>query len=619
MARSLHKQDYKQRSHGVIAFVLFVAAVFVLRLFYLQIIDTSFKDSADSNAFLHKTIYPSRGLIYDRNGKLIVSNQPVYDIMLIMREMHDFDTLSFCNTMGITRAEFDQRIAEIKDRSKNPSYSRYTPQVFMSQLSGEEYGRLQEHLYRYSGTFVQQRVLREYAVPHGAHAIGSIGEVSRAQMEEDPYYKSGDYKGQSGIEKTYEEQLRGQKGVEILLRDVHGRIKGRYRGGERDVEPVAGKNVTVGLDIDLQAYGEKLMEGKLGSIVAIEPASGEILALVSSPSYDPSLLVGRKRSKNYAELLADPHKPLFDRPMMAQYPPGSTFKLVQALAMQQEEIINPSTSFPCYQGYYYTRSRKLGCHSHYSPLDLPSSIQHSCNAYYCYCLRNLLDGHLSKYGSVDSAYNAWRGHVCSLGFGSKLDVDFPNEKGGQIPTSEMYDRIYGKGYWRSSTIISISIGQGEILATPLQTANLAAVIANKGYYYTPHILKAVEGDSIDIKYRTKHYSTIDPKYFDVVQEGMARAVSMGTARIGQIDSIPFCGKTGTAQNPHGKDHSIFIAFAPKDDPKIAIAVYVENAGFGATWAVPIASLMIEKYLKGSISPKREYLEQRMLEAKLYQE
>ena len=612
-----NKQDYKKRQQTITWIIVFVAIIYISRLFFLQIVDASYKDNADSNAFLKKTIYPSRGLIYDRNGKLIVSNQPVYDVMLIMREMHDFDTLTFCNTLNITKEEFITRINEIKDRKKNPGYSRYTPQVFMSQLSGEDYGRFQEKQFRFSGTFVQQRVLREYTVPHGAHAIGSIGEVNQKQIESDSYYKKGDYKGQSGIEKTYEEQLRGEKGVEILLRDVHGRIKGRYQNGERDILPKSGKNVTVGLDIELQQYGEELMKYKLGSIVAIEPSTGEILALVSSPSFDPSLLVGRKRSVNYSELLKDPNKPLFDRPMMAMYPPGSTFKLVQALVMQQEELINYNTTFPCHGGYFYGGGRKLGCHAHSSPLNLPQSIQNSCNAYYCFCLREMLDNNLAKYKTSSHAYDVWRGHVTSLGFGDKLGVDFPNEKSGLILKSSRYDKIYGKNHWRSSTIISISIGQGEVLATPIQTANLAACIANKGYFYTPHIMKSIEGDSIDIKYRTKHYSTIESKYFDVVHEGMLGAVMAGTARIGRIDSLEFCGKTGTAQNPHGKDHSIFIAFAPKDNPKIAIAVYVENAGFGATWAVPIASLMIEKYLRRSISPNRLYLEERIMNAKFY--
>lgn len=619
MNRLSSRTEFRGRERIVILTVLSVALVFLVRLFYLQIVDSSYKEGADNNAFLRKTIYPSRGLIYDRDGRLVVSNQPVYDVMLIMREMHDFDTTAFCRALDITRAEFDTRIAQIKDRNRNPGYSRYTPQVFLPQLSAEEYGRLQERLFRFSGTFIQQRVMREYPIPHGAHAIGSIGEVTRRQIEEDGYYRQGDYKGQSGIEKTYETMLRGEKGVEILLRDVHGRIKGRYKDGERDEKPVAGKNVTLGMDMELQRYGEELMNRKLGSVVCIEPSTGEILALVSSPSYDPSLLVGSKRSRNYAALLADPKKPLFDRPMMAQYPPGSTFKLAMSLALQQEGVITPQTAYPCYQGYYYTRSRKLGCHSHASPLRLEEAIQHSCNAYFCYGLRAMLEGNAAKYGRVDSAYNVWRDHIVSMGFGSPLGVDFPNEKGGFIPTAAFYDKYYGKGGWRSSTIISLSIGQGEILATPLQTANMAATIANGGWFRTPHIIKRIEGDSIDARYRERRYTTVDSAYYRVVREGMARAVELGTARIGRIDGIEWCGKTGTAQNPHGKDHSIFIGFAPKENPRIAVAVYVENAGFGATWAVPIASLMVEKYLNDTIAENRRWLERRMLDAVLDEE
>lgn len=452
-------------------------------------------------------------------------------------------------------------------------------------------------------------------MPHGAHALGSVGEVNKKQIDEDSYYVGGDYKGQSGIEKTYEKELRGEKGVEILLRDVHGRIKGKYMDGAKDKSPVSGKNLTMGLDMELQRYGELLMNGKMGSIVAIEPSTGEILALVSSPSYDPALLVGRERSANYANLLKDKKRPLFDRPVMAQYPPGSTFKLAQALIFQQEGIVNANTTFPCKQGYYYTKTKKMGCHDHKSPLDLAASIQHSCNAYYGYALRNFLDLNLDKYGSTDGAYNVWRDYVMSMGFGIPLGIDFPNEKGGTIYKSTTYDKIYGKNRWKSSTIISTSIGQGEILATPIQIANLAALIANKGYFYTPHIIKSIEGSEIDEKYRTKHIVDIDDKYFDVVQYGMELVVKKGTARYtGQINGLTYCGKTGTAQNPHGEDHSIFMGFAPKENPQIAIAVYVENSGFGATWAVPIASLMIEKYLHKSISPNRLYLEKRMLES-----
>lgn len=613
-----HKhQDARSRQVTIVLLVLVVSVLFIVRLFSLQVIDDTYKDSAESNAFLRKTIYPSRGLIYDRNNKLMVSNQPVYDVMVVLREMVNFDTLAFCQIMGITQLDFEERMADIKNRRKNPGYSRYTPQVFIPQISYQDYGLLQEKLFRFPGIFVQQRVARQYTLPCAALQIGSLGEVSAKQLEADAYYKRGDYKGQSGIESQYEEALRGQKGVEILLRDVHGRIKGKYNDGANDVAAVSGKNLTLGMDMELQAYGEKLMQGKMGSIVAIEPQTGQILAMISAPSFDPNLLVGRERSQNYAALASDPTKPLFNRPVMAQYPPGSTFKLVQALIMQQEGIFTRNTLLPCYEGYYYTRTKKVGCHHHKSPIDLPTSIETSCNAYYCYGMRRMLDERLDKYGSVQGAYNVWRDYVFGMGFGDALGIDYPGEKDGVVYRSSTYDKIYGKRGWKSSTIISISIGQGELLATPLQIANLAAFIANRGYYKIPHLVSMVGNDSVDIAYRTPHKVEIKDKYFDVVIEGMERAVKKGTARFGQIPGIEFCGKTGTAQNPHGDDHSIFMGFAPTKNPKIAISVYVENSGFGATWAVPIASLMIEKYLHRDIDPSRLELEKRMLEKRFY--
>ncbi|MCQ2335625.1 MAG: penicillin-binding protein 2 [Paludibacteraceae bacterium] len=615
----IHRKDYSNRQYIFMVIVICVAVLYIIHLFNLQVVDQSYKDRADSNAFLKQVIYPSRGLIYDRNGKLVVSNQPVYDIMIVMREMKGFDTIQFCKILDMTEDDFDSRIADLKDRRKNPGYSSYTPQVFISNLSTKDYAHIQEKLFRFPGVFIQQRVMREYQVEHAALALGYIGEVSQAQIDNDSYYRRGDYKGQSGIEKMYENLLRGEKGYEILLRDVHGNIKGHYLNGELDLPPVSGRDLTLSLDIDLQAYGEALMNGKMGSIVAIEPSTGEILTLVSAPTYNPSLLVGRERSKNYSALLNDSHKPLFDRPMMAMYPPGSTFKTVQALVMQQEGIINGNTSYPCSKGYAYGGKHKLGCHSHASPLNLPQSIANSCNAYYCWALRALLDVNAKKYGSTGDAYDAWFNDVCSFGFNSKLGVDCTNEKGGSIPSRKFYDRYYGADRWHSSTVISISIGQGEILCTPVQIANLAATIANKGWYYTPHILKGVKGGQIDEKFLTKHKTLVDSVYFGVVQQGMLGAVMQGTAHIGKIDSVQFCGKTGTAQNPHGKDHSIFMAFAPMDNPKIAIAVYVENAGFGATWAVPIASLMIEKYLKGYIPDNRKWLEDRILNGKLIED
>lgn len=615
MKDSIKNQELKNRQYIIILIVLSVAFIYIIQLFYIQIADSSYKENADSNAFLKKVIYPSRGLLYDRNEQLYVSNQPVYDLMIIMREIQGFDTLSFCKMLNINQEEFDNRIEEIKDKRKNRGYSRFTPQIFMSQLSVAEYGKIQEQLYKFRGVYAQQRVLRKYTTPHGAHAIGSVGEVNQQQIDADSYYSRGDYKGQSGVEKEYETYLRGEKGVEILLRDAHGRIQGVYKNGERNKAPIAGKNLTMAIDMGLQEYGEQLMIKKLGSIVAIEPSTGEILALISSPSYDPHLLVGRERSKNYNALLKDPFKPLFDRPLMAMYPPGSTFKLVNGLIYQQEGVITEDTRFSCSMGYYYSRTRKLGCHPHPNNLDLRESVQHSCNAYYCHGLKGLLDSPPSGISTTES-YNHWRNHVLSMGFGKKLGVDFPNEKGGLILESNRYDRIYGKNKWKSSTIISIAIGQGEVLATPIQTANLAALIANRGYFYTPHIIKKIEGDSIDKRFREKHQTTIEQKYFDPIIDGMLMAVEQGTGRVGRIEGIEICGKTGTAQNPHGKDHSIFMAFAPKENPKIAIAVYVENSGFGATWAVPIASLMIEKYLTGTVDTtklNRKNLQKRMLE------
>ena len=593
-----------------------IVVIYIARLFSLQVLNNTYKESAESNAILKKTVYPFRGLIYDRNNKLIVFNKPGYDMLVTLREVHDLDTAEFCKDLGITKEYFLKRIAQIKDRRTNPGYSSFTPQVFMSYLTEAEYGLLQEKMYRYPGFYIQSQFLRQYLMPYGAHALGSIGEVNQKDIEEDPYYSRGDYSGRSGVEKMYEKFLRGQKGYSFFLRDSKGRVKSKYENGEQDIPAVSGKNITISLDMDLQAYGEQLMNNKIGSIVAIEPSSGEILALVSSPGFDPSLLVGRERSKNYNDLMNNKYIPLFDRPLMATYPPGSTFKLVNALIFQQEGIINRNTFYPCHQGYHAGRF-KLGCHSHASPLNLVESIQNSCNAYYCYGLRAMLDN--PKYDNIHQAFEVWKNHVVSFGFGYTLDVDYPNEKRGFIPNDAFYNKVYGKNGWKSLTVVSISIGQGEILATPIQLANFASIMANRGYYYTPHIIKSIQDTVIDEKYTTKHYTTIDEKYFEPVVEGMYLAVngSWGsTARIAKLDSIEVCGKTGTAQNPHGKDHSLFICFAPKDNPKIAIAICVENSGFGATFAAPMASLMVEKYLKGYIPDNRKWIEERMLNTNL---
>lgn len=608
------RKDYnlEKRKYVIIGIIFTVVLIYLVRLFSLQVLDNDYKRFADNNAFLKKIQYPSRGLIYDRNGKLMVYNQPAYDVMMIVREVQSFDTLDFCKTVGITRQQFDKRMEDMKNPRLNPGYSSYTPQTFMTQLSAQDYGRLQEKLYRFPGFFIQNRMLRQYAYPVAANVLGNIREVSPRDIERDEYYIRGDYTGDLGVERSYEPVLRGEKGVEILLRDAHGRIKGKYEDGMFDVSPVSGKNLKLSIDADLQAYGEELMKNKIGAIVAIEPSTGEILALVSSPTYDPSSLVGRERGKNYARLNRDPYKPLFDRALLAAYPPGSTFKPTQGLIFLQEGIITPNTMYSCMHGFVAGRL-KVGCHAHESPLSLLPALRTSCNAYFCYGLRAMIDNR-KKYGSPSKAFNLWKDYLVSMGYGYRLGVDLPGESRGFIPNSAYYSKAYGENRWSALTIISVAIGQGEVLATPIQIANLAATIANRGYFYTPHVVKEIQDTVLNPEYTVAKHTRVDKHYYDYIVEGMRMAVLGGTCRIGAIPGIDVCGKTGTAQNPHGKDHSAFMGFAPMDNPKIAIAVYVENAGFGATFGVPIGSLMMEKYLTGKISPERQYLESRMLES-----
>lgn len=611
------RKDYnlEKRKYVIAAALVAIVAIYVIRLFSLQVGDNDYKRFADSNAFQRKVLYPSRGFIYDRDGELLVYNQPAYDVMMIPREMRSLDTLDFCNTLGISVEQFERYIADMKDRRKNPGYSTYTPQVFMTQLSARDYGRLQEKLYRYPGVYIQNRVLREYSRPIAANVLGNIREVSPSDIERDDYYRRGDYTGDLGVEKSYEDVLRGVKGEEILLRDAHGRIKGKYEDGRYDVQPVSGRNITLSIDADLQAYGEKLMQNKTGAIVAIEPSTGEILALVSSPTYDPSMLVGRERGKNYARLTRDPGNPLYDRAIMAVYPPGSTFKPTQGLILLEEGVITPNTHYPC-TGGFVVGGLRVGCHAHAAPLPLIPSLATSCNAYYCYGLRSMLDNR-SLYESTSEAFEIWKNHLVSMGYGYKLGIDLPGEKRGFLPNSAYYDKFYGKNRWKALTIISIAIGQGEILATPLQIANLAATVANRGYFYTPHVVKSIQDSVIDTTYTVRRYPTIDAVHYDAIVEGMRKAVTEGTCRTANLPDIEVCGKTGTAQNPHGRDHSAFMGFAPMDKPQIAIAVYVENAGFGATYGVPIGSLMMEYYLKGEITdPARKDLEQRMFNSKV---
>jgi len=604
-----NKYTLENRRYVIAGAVIVLVIIFIIRLFTLQVVDNDYKAWADSNAFLKKTIYPSRGMIYDRYGTLLVYNQPAYDVMVIMREVQPFDTLDFCNTLGITREVFDRRIIEMKDRRLNPGYSSYVPQVFMNQLSVEEYGVLQEKLYQFPGFFIQNRTIRDYEYPNAAHLLGNVGQVNKKDIENDPYYVQGDYSGRSGVERSYEAMLRGEKGVEILLRDAHGRIKGKYEDGAHDIAPVSGKSLTLSIDMELQAYGEELMRNKLGSIVMIEPSTGEILCMVSSPTYDPRLLVGRQRGANHTMLEKNPLTPLLDRSIMGFYPPGSTFKPTQGLIFLEENVITPQTMYTCAHGYTF-RGGKPACHGHASPLNLVPAIATSCNSYFCWGLHDMIDNR-RRYPTVQEGFEVWKNHLVSMGYGYQLGVDLPGEIRGFIPNSAMYDKVY-RGRWTSSTVISIAIGQGEISATPLQMCNLAATIANRGYFYTPHAVKAIEGGELDSTYTNKRFPTVSREQYELVAEGMRQAVLAGTCRRADIPGLDVCGKTGTAENPHGKDHSAFIGFAPYQNPKVAILVYVENGGWGANYGVPIGRLMMEKYLNRTISDVSQYIEEQMI-------
>ncbi len=588
---------YYNRAYVIGGIVIAVALIFIGRLFYLQVIDSSTKDKADGNALVRQPIYPSRGLIYDRNDSLLVFNQSVYDVMVVVREMKSgFDTLSFCEALQLTRDQFEARMNEVTNRNRNRGYSPYTPQLFMSMLTKEDVANLQEQLYSFAGVSVRKRTLRDYRYPAAAHIVGSVGEVNRKDLERDNYYIIGDYSGRDGIEKQYETYLRGQKGVEVLMRDSKGRIQGSYHNGELDYPAQSGTDLHLTIDIRLQLLAEQLLSGKMGSAVAIEPSTGEVLAMVSAPAWDPHTLVGRQRSKNYTALLNDSHKPLMNRAVQAQYSPGSTFKLIQSLVGLQTGAIKPTTMYGC-NGKL---SQPIRCtHSHGSPVSLESAIEQSCNPYYWQAYRDILEQH--GYGPRNATfrrtYDSWRDMVVSFGFAGKFDSDIRDQATGSIPRAKTYSKIYGETGWRAITIRSLSIGQGEIQVTPLQLANEAACIANSGYYLTPHLVRPLP----DMPKVVRHRTMVDSVHFGVVKRGMARVMTNGTGRHYSVPELNMCGKTGTVQNSHGKDHAIFIGFAPLDNPKIAVAVVVENAGFGATWACPIATLMMEQYLTDSIS------------------
>lgn len=595
---------YAFRRYIVSAIFLITGFIYLSRLFYLQIIDRSYEHSAENNSRRLITQYPARGLIYDRKGKLIVYNEAAYDLMITPIEVKTFDTLEFSKIIGLSVEVIREKIKKSKVKSKTNNI--FKPSMFVSQLSAETYAMLGEKLYKYPGFFVQTRTLRKYANETAAHLLGYVGEVDSSIIRNDPYYKIGDYVGISGLEKMYETDLRGKKGTNILLVDVHNRVKGSFQNGKSDTAAVVGSDLTISLDAELQEFGEYLMQHMRGSAVAIEPSTGEILAMVSAPTYNPGLLIGRARASNYQILNSDPQKPLFFRSAMAGYPPGSTFKIINGLIGLQEGVLMPETRYSCGGGYNYGGPKLLGCTHVHGTINLPQAVAESCNTYFCNVFRTILDNR--KYSSTNQSYNLWRDDVMSMGLGKKLHTDIPNELSGNVPSSGYYDRVFGKDRWRSNTIISLAIGQAEILITPLQMANIATTIANRGYYYTPHLVKKVKGKSeIDPRFFEKHTTPFDSSAYNVIIGGMYAAVNLpgGTAYWVNTQGlgIDMCGKTGTAQNPHGENHSVFIAFAPRNNPKIAIAVFVENAGYGATWAGRIASLMVEKYLLGTRTRK----------------
>lgn len=600
-----------ERKYLVYFLFVFVSIVFIVRLFYIQVIDDSYKLSAENNSRRTITLYPDRGFIYDRNGKLLVGNQPAYDIMITPIKVKPLDTAEFCDLAKITKEDFINRVAKAKKRPNSPR----KPSIFIKEMSKEDYAVFKEKLYKYEGFYAQSRTLREYPIRSAANVLGYVNEVSKKTLEKTPYYQKGDNIGEAGIEKSYEEFLRGKRGIKRVMVDVHNNVVGSFSNGRYDTLATPGYDVTSTIDIDLQSYGEQLMRNKRGSIVAIEPSTGEILALVSSPTYDPNLLVGRVRSKNYTKLYIDSiNKPLFDRGLLATYPPGSPFKLMNALIALQEGVITENTKYTCRHGFHYG-SLHVSCHcdTHY-PIALKTSISKSCNNYYCNVYKDIIE----NYPTTIEGFNVWNKHVSSFGLGQFLNNDLPTGTRGKIPTSDYYSAIYGERSWKAVTTISNAIGQGEILTSPIQLANFTAAIANRGYYYTPHIVKSIDGKAIDNENFTKpKQTTIDSVHFEKVIEGMYEVFENGTARGSRLEGIEMCGKTGTAENPHGQDHSIFIAFAPKDNPKIAVAIIVENGYWGSRWAAPITSLLIEQYLTGEIT--REAIEKRMLEGDLSEE
>jgi len=590
----MNRNKYKDRR--LFFYFLFGASILILllRLVNIQIIDSSYKLSANNNVIKAVKLYPERGYIYDRNGSLLVSNQRAFDLMVIPRQVTKMDTLTFCRIIDIEKDYFNNQLKKAK------RYSRNRASIFIKEVSKQTAARIQEQLYQFSGFYLQERTMREYPEKSAAHLLGYVSQVPDYIFKKNDYYKKNDNYGMTGVENSYEKELRGTKGVKYVIRDVWNAPKGSFQNGKYDSIAVNGKDLELTIDNELQKYAEQLMQNKKGSVVAIEPGTGEILALVSSPYYDPNLLIGRSRSPNFNRMYKDANKPLFDRSLLAEYPPGSTFKLLNALIGLQEDVIYSGTRFSCDMGWRFSPKLKIGCHAHDSPLNLAESIAQSCNAYYCNTFRRIIE----KYNNAEKGYDNWRNHILSFGLGNFLNNDLYTGRKGRVPSVDFYNRQYGKKRWKAPTVISLAIGQDALVVSPIQMANMCAAIANRGYYFTPHIVRKIDGKVLtDSTFTVAKQTSIDEKHFKTIIYGMEKVFTgkYGTAKTAQVKNIEICGKTGTAENPHGEDHSIFIAFAPKDKPQIAIAVYIENGGWGSTWAAPIASLIIEKYLTGQVN------------------
>ena len=590
----MNRNKYKDRR--LFFYFLFGASILILlmRLINIQIIDSSYKLSANNNVIKAVKLYPERGYIYDRNGTLLVSNQRAFDLMVIPRQVKKMDTLTFCRIIDIEKDYFDNQL------KKATRYSRNRSSIFIKEISKQTASKIQEQLYQFSGFYLQERTMREYPEKSAAHLLGYVSQVPDYILKKNDYYKKNDNFGMTGVENSYEKELRGTQGVKYVIRDVWNSPKGSFQNGKFDSIALNGKDLELTVDNELQKYAEQLMQNKKGSIVAIEPGTGEILALVSSPYYDPNLLIGRSRSPNFNRMYKDANKPLFDRSLLAEYPPGSTFKLLNALIGLQEDVIYSGTRFSCDMGWRFSPKLKIGCHAHDSPLNLTESIAQSCNAYYCNTFRRIIE----KYNSAEKGYENWRNHILSFGLGNFLNNDLYTGRKGRVPSVDFYNRQYGKKRWKAPTVISLAIGQDALVVSPIQMANMCAAIANRGYYFTPHIVRKIDGKALtDSTFTVAKQTSIDEKHFKTIIYGMEKVYTgkYGTAKNAQVKNIEICGKTGTAENPHGEDHSIFIAFAPKDEPQIAIAVYIENGGWGSTWAAPIASLIIEKYLTGQVN------------------